>query len=214
MLLNEYPVISSNLKVGFGVFGTADPYNAALPNNGALNPPGSLYTAPSLAQSGSNLSSAVGYGAFTTYKYVRYLSTSNPAMVAGPAVVYYTDETFSTVSGKFTEGMVAATGNASAVAGWLCPNTGSVAGVGVGSAITATILNNGVNGSWVWIAVSGFVPSASLAAGAQMNLVYGSGDFVVSAIADNTSINHKAAGYIWGPVTSNIGDVITNIGIY
>lgn len=212
-LMMEYPVVSSNLKAGFSIFGTADPFNAALQNNGARNPVGSLYFQPGPAQAGGLvLPSAVGYAAGLWCKYVLYKSTANPAMVAGPAPVYYTDETFGVVSGVFTEGMIAATGNASSIAGWLLPNTGSVASVGVGSAVTAAILNNNGLGSYVWIGVCGFIPSCFLAAGAQTNLVYGSaGNFTVAAIADGSAITHRPAGYVWGPVAANIGDVLASV---
>lgn len=212
-LMMEYPVITSNLKAGFGAFGTADPFNAALQNNGAQNPVGSLYFQPSPSMGGNTLlSTSVGYCAGLWMRYVLYKSTANPAMVAGPAPVFYTDETYGTVTGRFSEGVIATTGSASSIAGWLLPNTGSVAGVGVGSAITATILNNGGLGSYVWIGLMGFIPSCFLAAGAQTNFIYGAtGDFTVAAIADGSAITHRGAGYVAGAVTSNIGDVLATV---
>lgn len=206
----EYPVISSNLGQGFGVFGTADPYNSALQNNGALNPVGSLYFLPAASMGGNTtLSSAGGYAAGLWCRYLLYKSTANPAMVAGPAPVVYTDDTFSTVSGQFSESYSAS--SSTYTAGWLLPNTGSVAGVGVGSAITATILNNAGNGSYVWIGVAGFIPSAYLAAGAQGNFLYMSGNFSTTGIAEGTSQPQRGCGYSWGAVTSNIGDVIATL---
>lgn len=208
----EFPVITSNLKAGFDVFGTADPVNTALQAGGAQNPVGSLYFRPAASMGSSVLPSASGFAAGLWCRYVKYLSTANPAMVAGPAPVYYTDATFTTVSGRFSEGLIAATGSASSIAGWLLPNTGTVAGVGVGTAITAAILNNAGLGSYVWIGVQGFIPSCFLAAGAQTNLVYGAtGDFTVAAIADGAAITHRSAGYIWSAVASNIADVMATV---
>lgn len=207
MLGNEFPVISSNLSQGFGVYGTADPYNSAQANNGALNPPGSVYFIPSPSQGGNTtLQTATGYCSGLWVKYVLYKSTSNPAMVAGPGIVYYTDETFSTVSGAFAESFAAS--NPTYAAGFLLPNTGTVAGVGVGTAITATILNNGGNGSYVWIGLAGFIPSAYVAGASQGNPVMGTtGAFTVAI----TTTVLRTAGFVWGTVTSNIADIVANV---
>jgi len=210
MLANEFPVIGPNaLGNVFGVvdtYSTAAGYNGAL--NGALNPLGSLWTIPSPSQGGNTtLATAAGYGSWMTVKYVRYNSTANPAMVAGPAPVYYTDETFTVVSGVFSEGIVAATGSANSIAGWLLPNTGTVAGVGLGTGVTAALLN----GNYVFIAVMGFVPKCYLAAGAQSNSIMGAtGNFTVAV---TTGVN-RPAGMIWGAVSSNIGDVLATVGLY
>jgi len=208
----EYPVISSNLKVGYGPFGTADAYNSSLQNNGALNPVGSLYFMPSQSMGGNlTLSSAEGYAAGLWMKYVLYKSSSNPAMKSGPAPVYYTDNTFSTVSGTFAEGVMAS--KSGSAAGWLLPNTGSVAGVGVGTAISATILNNGGNGSYVWIGLQGYIPSAYLAAGAASNRVYGSGDFATTGVAIDGATTYSDfyfIGTVIDTVSSNIAGVLAS----
>lgn len=219
MLNNEYPIVSSNLTPGFGIYGTADPYNAALPNNGALNPPGSIWTIPAPAQSGPSVGPTIagadtnavkGYGSYLTVKYVLYKSSNNPAMVAGPAPVYYVDGTIATVSGHYVEGL--GSGYTCAVAGFLLVNTGTVAGVGVGSAITATILNNSGLGSWVFVAVEGFVPSCYLANGAVGNSLMGAAaaDFSTAVC---TTINRQI-GYVWSAVSNNIGDVLVTCGIF
>ena len=75
-----------------------DTYNTALYNNGALNALGSLYAIP---PSPANV--GIGSGSALIVRYVRYNSTANPSGVAGPAPVYYTDETLTTVSGVSTE---------------------------------------------------------------------------------------------------------------
>jgi hypothetical protein len=207
----DFPVIGGSALNN--VFGVVDPYvvgSGGSDGNGAKNALGTLYTAPPPAQSQGGttvLTTAAGYGCWTTYRYVRYVSTANPAMVAGPAPVYYTDETFTIVSGVFSEGIVAATGSANSIAGFLLPNTGSVAGVGLGSGVSATLLNN----NYVWIAVEGFVPSCYLAAGAQSNSIMGaSGNFTTAV---TTGVN-RPAGIVVGAVTSNIGDVLVTVGLY
>ena len=202
---NEYPKIGANALNN--VFGVVDPYVAGSggsDGNGALNPLGTLWTAPSPSQGSIGLATAAGYGCYTTYKYVRYSSTANPTMVAGPAPVYYTDETFTTVSGVYSEGL---NSGVNACAGFMLPNTGSVAGVGLGSGVTAALLN----GNYVWIAVEGFVPSCYLSTGAADNAIVGaSGNFAV-AVATGVIVR---IGTIWGTVSSNIGDVLVSVGAF
>ena len=215
-LTNEFPVISSELGQGLGLYGAMTPYNAALQNNGALNPLGALYFMPSPSEGGSLnagggfLPSAKGYASGLWVKYCLYKSTANPAVVTGPAPVYFTDETFTTVSGAYTEGWQAS--KSISAAGWLLPNSGTVAGIGAGTTnFTATLLNNGGLGSYVWVAVQGFIPSAYLAAGAAGNFLYASGNFATTGVASDggtTYNDFKNIGIVASAVTSNIGDVL------
>jgi hypothetical protein len=219
-LTNEYPVISSNLKQGYGIFGTADAYNTSLPNNGARNPVGSIAFIPAPSESGqywgsgnstTPLATTHGYGSGLWCKYVLYASTTNPAMQAGPAPVFYVDETFTTVSGSATDSLGSATVAPSFCAGWLPLNTGSVTGVGVGSAISATILNNSGNGSYVWLILAGFIPSAYLSAGTTAGLqlsAAASANWSVVATAVGTAAVNKPIGYTLAAPSSNIGDVM------
>lgn len=205
-LTNEFPVIGNN-TLG-NVYGVVDTYNSALANNAAKNPVGSLWTIPSPSQGGNTLpSTSTGYGSFLTVKYVRYNSTANPALQAGPAVVYYTDETFSTVTGVFSEGNVAATGSSASVAGVLLPNTGSVTGIGLGTGVTAALLN----GNYCFIAVQGFVPSCYISSGTQGSGISGASGNFASVI---TSGILRPYGYVWGAITSTIGDILVTCGIF
>lgn len=213
-LTNELPIITSNLKTGFGVYGTADPFNASSTyfpyNNGAANPPGSLYFIPSPSQGGNlTLASATGYASGLWVRYVLYKSTANPAMVGGPAVVYYTDETYTTVTGVFSEGNPAATGNANSIAGWLLPNTGTVAGVGVGTAVSATILNNGGAGSYVFIGLLGFIPSCSVVAATAIGdaLIGAAGNFTTGRVAAGTAPTNKILGWAKSAIAAGVADV-------
>lgn len=204
MLTNEFPLISSNLSAGFGVYGTADPFNAQLPNNGALNPPGTLYFQPAPAQNQNVLATSKGYASGLLCKYVLYKSASNPAMVTGPGIVYYTDETCGIVSGAFAESYVAST--PAYAAGFLLPNTGAVAGIGVGSAISATILNNNTLGSYVWIGIAGFIPSAYVGAGtAQGSTFVGAAGAFTPA---TTTTVLRPMGFVYGAIVSSIADVL------
>lgn len=219
-LQNEMPVFTQELGQGLQEgFASMTPFNSALQNNGARNPLGALYFRPSPSQGGGLtpggglLGTSTGYGSGLWMKHVLYKSTSNPAVKAGPAPVYWADETFTIVTGTFAEGVVAS--NATSVAGWLLPNSGTVAGIGAGSTLfTATLLNNGGLGSFVWIGLQGFIPSASLASGAAGAAVWASGDFAETAINDGSSLTHRIAGYIVGTVASSIGDIVATCDVF
>lgn len=198
MAYNDFPVISSNLKLGLGIFGTVDPWvaNASSPfPNGAMNPPGSIYILPSNAQGSIGLSSAAGYAEYTMVRYCLYKSTANPAVVAGPAPVYYTDETFTTVSGVSTEALIGVNG----VAGYMAPNSGTSTTYGLGTtAFTATILNNGGNGSYVFVILQGFVPGgvATDAATVAGDAIKGAAtNFATGRTAANTAPTNKVLAW-------------------
>jgi len=197
----ETPVVSSNMGVGLGLYGTVDQYNSALVNNGAQNAVGALYYVNPQPGAQSAITT-YGNGSGLWVKYVLYKSTANPATVTGPAPVYWVDETFQTVSGVFSEGAYG--GSASVAAGWLLPNTTSI-----GTSFTNTFLNNGGSGSYVFIALTGFVPGAYITSGSQGNLVYGSsGNWTVTSIADGSNVTHRIMGYVWRTPVTSLGDVL------
>lgn len=109
------------------------------------------------------------------YKYVLYKSTTNPALQAAPGVVYYTDNTFTVVSGTLADGL---TGKAPDAAGVMMINTTDL------TTITATILNNGGNGSGIWICISGFVKQMYIAA-----LTVATGDYLYGTTGGFTPVN-------------------------
>ena len=124
-------------------------------------------------------------GQVVLYKYVLYKSAANPAMVASPGVVYYTDNTGTVVSGAIADGFIHATTAASLsdVAGYMMINTTDL------TTITATLLNNGTLGSGVWIAISGFVKAAtSITSTVAGDYLYGGGTpFTPGRIAAHTA---------------------------
>jgi hypothetical protein len=185
---NEYPKISTgNPKT------VVDAYNAALQNNGALNPLGAIYTIP---PNQGAIGSSSGIGMFLTVKYVRYSSTANPAVVAGPAPVYYTDQTFGTVSGVSTEGFA----GLNSVAGLLLVNSTDYSG------LTATILN----GNFVWIAIAGWVSGciapASTAAGDA--IIAAAGNFTPARVAANTAPTNKLIGWATSAIASSLCNIL------
>lgn len=206
-IMNEFPKISSNLGAGLGVYGTADPYNSTQINNGALNPPGSVSCIPSPSQSSTALQTSKGYGSFLWIKYCLYKSTGNPSTVGGPAPVYYTDETMTIVSGVSTESI----GGITCCAGWLLPSTVST---GAGSGFTNTVLNNGGNGSYVWIGLAGFIPGAISATSvvAGDGLVPAATNFAVARAASPTIYNvSKLIGIALTAVSGGLSDIIAQL---
>jgi hypothetical protein len=208
MAYNDFPIITSNAKVGLGIYGTVDPWvaNASTPfPNGAWNPPGSVFILPPPNQDTINLSGS-GYGAYTLVKYVLYKSTANPAVVAGPAPVYYTDETFTTVSGVSTESV----GGVNFGGGWMAPNSGTSTTYGLGTTLfTNTILNNGGNGSYVFIILQGFVPAGVSATSVVAGdvLIGAATNFTTARVAAGTAPTNKVLGYALTAVSSGFSDV-------
>src|SRR5271156_3965345 len=154
-MLPNFPVISSNLVLANGVFGTADPYVSGAENNGALNPLGSLYyLGPGEGGIQSNqyltASTSKGAGSGLWVAYVLYKSTDTSAVQAGPAPVYWTDETYTQVTDIESE---SATATVNSVAGWLLPNTTALGT----TAFTISVLRNSGNGSYVFIGLQGWI---------------------------------------------------------
>jgi len=201
----------ANVSTG-NVYTTIDTYVAAASSttqviqqtyppypNGAYNFPGAAYLLP---QNTFGLLNAKGQGAPLVVRYVRYLSTANPALSAAPAAVYWTDETFTTVSGVFSEGNPAATGNLNSFAGILLPNTTAVSG------LTAAILN----GNWCFIATSGFVPGVAVPGSTAIgdSLTGVSGNFLLFRTASGTAPISKRICQALTAVTSNVADCLVD----
>lgn len=205
----EFPYISTgNLYTAIDKYAstisTQPPTNVPSYPNGAYNPPGSGFLLSPGASEGPVIAYlGNGYGAPLIVRYVRYNSTANPNLLAYPAAVYWTDETYTTVSGVFTEGNPAATGNLNSLAGWLLPNTTSLALTG---AAAATALN----GNYCFIATKGFLPAAAVVAATAIGdaIIGASGNFTVTRIASGsaltTSRNAIALSGVSGNVTADI----------
>jgi hypothetical protein len=138
------------------------------------------------------------------YKYVLYKSATNPALVTAPGLVYYTDETFTVVSGARADGF---TTTENSLAGLLMPNTTDLPN------LTATILNNGGNGSGVWICIGGFVKAAtSIAATAVGDTLVGSGTaFTPARVASGTAPTFTKTMTALTAIAGGVSDVLVNI---
>jgi hypothetical protein len=172
-------------------YAAIDTFNAALENNGATQLLGSLYQAP-LVPTGSVTN---GGGLNSYLKYVRYNPTTSQTIQAGPALVYWKDETFTTVTPLAAEAFAGATSAANSIAGWLLYNTTTLS--------TATAAQ--INGNFCWIAVGGFVPgaftgSAALANASIMGGLNAAGAWVT--VSPATAGNKVAAYALTASVTA------------
>jgi hypothetical protein len=168
--------------------------------NGAYATLGQAYLAPvnpALLSAAAN-----GQGAPLVLRYVRYNSTANPAPLAYPAAVYWTDETFTTVTGVFSEGNPAATGNLNSLAGVLLVNSTTVSG------LTATLLN----GNYVWIATSGFVKGVAVPASTAIgdSLTGTSGNFLLARTASGTAPISKRILQALTAVSATVADCLVD----
>ena len=199
-MLGGYPFISSNLAAGNGVFGTADPFDSTKQNNGALNPIGGLfYLQPG---EGGIQSSGNGRGSGLWVKYVLYKSTDATAVKTGPALVYWTDESYTQVTDIQSEALYA---GANCVAGWLLPNTTALGT----TAFTIAILRNAGNGSYVFIGLQGFIAGAfSVASTATGDALIGSATaWTPARVAAGTAPTNKVAAWALTAVASSLSDV-------
>jgi len=126
------------------------------PTPGFPNPLGAPYFDNAVTVANPN-------GRTTKYRYVQMKLTATPAIQTGPAAVWYTDKTMTTVTATISE----AWGGLSAFAGVLMPNSTDL------TTLTTAILKNGAatTGAAVWIAVAGWVDgvvSAATTAGDQL----------------------------------------------
>jgi hypothetical protein len=168
-------------QITTGNFRTAlDPFVAGFagyPNNpGERNPLGAAYY-------DSTGSASNPWGVPGKYRYVRYNSTVNPTPIATPAPVYWTDATFTTVSGVESEGLY----GPSSVAGLMMPNTTSL------PSLTATTLN----GNFLWICVGGYVSGVTVAGAAAGSTIISaaSGNFALLQLAVGTAPTYRVIGY-------------------
>lgn len=181
---------NQTLQVTTGNFRTTvDPFDATQLNNKAQNALGSLYFDNPVSVVNPN-------GLMSIYKYVRYNSVTNPALVAAPAIVYYTDETLTVVSGTLADGV----GGANLFAGWLMPNTTDLPN------LTAAKLN----GNFCWICVGGFLSQAvsPAAVAAGDNVIASVGNFTTVRVASGTALITRPAGIALSAVANNKADFL------
>jgi hypothetical protein len=151
-------------------------------------------------------------GAPRIFMLVEYLSTSaittaNLTTAGAPAPVYWTDETYTTVSGISTEGL-----GLNFVAGYMLLNT--VTGVGLGgSALTAALLL----GSYMLIQVAGYLKGAyaptSGTAGVGNWIEPVAGTLVSQSVIAGTAPGYRTLGVQATAIASGLCDVLVNCDI-
>lgn len=194
------------IGIDFGAFGATNPftgttpftaidtYNTALENNGALQPLGSIYALPlNPAVVGA---AANGSGLQLITKYVRYNPTVSQTIQAGPAIVYWKDETFTTITGLYSEAFLSANQPAG-VAGWLLYNTTALS-----SAVATAI-----NGNFCWICVGGFLAGAFVTAATVGQSIYGVATGAAWATTTTAPTSGSEAGYALTTAASNLSDI-------
>ena len=137
-------------------------------------------------------------GAPAIYMLVKYSSTAQPSPSAAPAPVYWTDETFTTVSGVSTESL----GGLNLVAGYLLPNTASISG------LTAAMLQ----GAYVLIQVGGLLQGAvapgSGTLGVGNTIIAAAGNFSSAAVAAGTAPGYEKLGIQLTAASNGLCDVL------
>jgi hypothetical protein len=164
-------------------------------NLGESQVPGQRYFSIS-SQSASN-----PYGAPAIYVLVYYKSTAQPAPTSAPAPVYWTDATYTTVSGVQSEALIGLNG----IAGYMMVNTTSYSG------LTATLLQ----GALVLIQVAGHlvggVSPASIVAGDY--IIGASGNWTPARVAQGTAPGYKTFGVAETAVASGLCNILLNCDI-
>lgn len=205
-------------QVTTGLFRTTvDPFVSGFagyptnPGNRAI--PGSSYYDSTGTFTGSTTATPYGneFGPPGKYRYVRYFSTSNPALTAAvaPFPVYWVDTTYTTVTPVSSESV---TGGINAVAGLCMPNTTDLVGLVNANPTTG---QTALNGNFVWIAVGGFVLGAlGVTAAAADDAIIGSAtNFVPARVAAGTAPTNRVIGWAQSalntPATGQINLLVT-----
>lgn len=156
---------------------------------GLRNPLGSAYY-----DNPTTLANPSGVGG--KFRYVKYQSIANPAVVAAPAIVYWVDEFSTTVTAVLAESQ---TGEVNSVAGLLMVNSGDL------PSLTAALLN----GNYVWICVGGLVVAANtVAATAKGDSLLGAAtNWVPARLASGTAPTSRPLGIAQTAIASGLADI-------
>jgi hypothetical protein len=148
-----------------------------------------------------NATAANPFGSQLVYMLVQYKSTAQPAPTSAPAPVYWTDNTYTTVTGVQSESLIGLNG----LAGYLMVNTTSYAG------LTAAQLQ----GAQVLIAVAGRlvggVSPASIVAGDY--IIAAAGNWTPARVAQGTAPGYRTFGIAETAVAAGLCNIILNCDI-
>lgn len=198
----DYPNFGATnpLTAGTTVYTAVDTYNTALENNGANQPLGSIYQAPLTLGVVGTATKGIGLNGY--FKYVRYNPTVSQNFLTGPQLVYWKDNTFTTVTGLASEAL-----SLDLPAGWLLFNTTTTPlATGQTAAQQAAL----VNGNFVWIQVGGYLPGAYVTTGTAAGgvIIPASSTFGATGyIAPSTTITDPVVGRVIAAAASNLCDL-------
>lgn len=166
-------------------------------NIGEIQVPGQRY----IGLASGSVTAANPFGAPGIYMLVNYKSTANPAPAAAPAPVYWTDNTYTTVSGVESESLLGLNG----IAGYLMVNTTDL------TSLTAAMLN----GSQTLIQVAGYlingIAPASTVAGDW--IIGASGNFLPARVASGTAPGFRTYGVAATAVASGLANILLNCDV-
>ena len=146
------------------------------------------------------------FGADGIFKLVYYQSTGNPAPQSAPAPVYWTDNTYTTVTGVESESLLGLNG----IAGYLMLNTTSL------PTLTATLLNGtAANPSQVIIQVAGYLvggiaPAATVAGDW---IIGATGNWTPARVAQGTRSGYREYGVAATAVSGGLCNILLNCDI-
>lgn len=140
-------------------------------------------------------------GSPAIYMLVQYKSTVQPAPAAAPAPVYWTDETFTTVSGVSTESGFGLSG----IAGYMMVNTASLPNLTAAQLQTAQLLIQ-VAGPLT----AGVAPAATVAGDW---IIGAAGNFTPGRVAQGTQPGYRSFGIGLTAVTAGLADILLDCDI-
>ena len=208
MLGTEYAVISTG-----NIYTAIDTYDTTKPNNGALSPLGAQFQFPvgtqlSASKGTAYNSTGIGLGKPPIITYVQYKSASKPAIIAYPGLVYWVDDSFTTVTGVYSESFAGING----VAGYMMVNTTDYPGSLTGAQLAAVLDPSGGAsvGNFLWIVTGGYAPAVrSITSVVAGDFLIGSATtFVPARMAANSAPTNRVVGMATTNLSGSVSDVI------
>jgi hypothetical protein len=198
----DFPAFGATnpFTAGSTVYTVVDTYTSTLPDYGLPQPLGSIYQSPLALGAVGTATKGIGLNGY--FKYVRYNPTVSQNFLTGPQLVYWKDNTLTTVTGLASEAL-----SLELIAGWMLFNT-TVTPLATGQ--TAAQQAALVNGNALWIQVGGYLPGAYVTTGTAVGgvIIPASSTFGATGyIAPSTPITDPVAGRVVTVASSNLSDL-------